>query len=172
MGLRQTRLWRIVRWPLAVLVGLFLVIQLVPYGWWHENPPVVKDAPWPDAESQRIARESCYSCHSNETDWPFYAYAAPMSWLVRDDVQGGREELNFSDWEEYSDKADDAVEMVREGDMPLDRYTWIHRDAALTQDERDHLVDALMQLAGEDGGGGDDDSSGPGSDNSGRGGGG
>ena len=171
MGVRQSRSWRIVRWPLAALVGLFLVIQLVPYGWWHENPAVIRDAPWPDAESRRIARESCYSCHSNETDWPFYAYVAPMSWLVRYDVQGGREELNFSDWDESSDKADDAVEMVRDGDMPLDRYTWIHRDAALTQAERDHLVDALMQMAGEVGG--DDDNSGPGNgggdDNSGTG---
>ena len=170
MGVRQSRSWRIVRWPLAALVGLFLVIQLVPYGWWHENPPVVKDAPWPDAESRHIARESCYSCHSNETDWPFYAYVAPMSWLVRYDIQSGREELNFSDWDRYSDEADDAVEMVREGDMPLDRYTWIHRDAALTEAERDHLVDALMQMAGaaRD----DDDNSGRGNsddDNSGTG---
>jgi hypothetical protein len=166
---RQSRFWRIVRWPLAVLIGLFVAIQLVSYGWWHENPPVVKDAPWPDAESRRIARESCYSCHSNETDWPFYAYVAPMSWLVRYDVESGRDELNFSDWDEFSDEADDAVEMVREGDMPLDRYTWIHRDAALAQAERDHLVDALMQMAGEDG---DDDDSGRGNggdDNSGTG---
>jgi Haem-binding domain len=74
-----------------------------------------------------------------------------MSWLVRYDVQSGREELNFSDWDRYRDKADDAVEMVREGEMPLARYTWIHRDAASTQAERDHLVDALMQMAGEDG---------------------
>ncbi len=85
-----------------------------------------------------------------------------MSWLVRYDIQSGRKELNFSDWDRYSDEADDAVEMVREGDMPLDRYTWIHRDAALTQAERDHLVDALMQMAGaaRDA---DDDNSGPGS---------
>jgi hypothetical protein len=173
VGLRQSRFWRIVRWPLTVLVGLFLLLQAVPYGWWHENPPVVRDAPWPDEESRRIARESCYSCHSNETDWPVYAYVAPMSWLVRYDVQGGRDELNFSDWDEYRDEADDAVEMVREGAMPLDRYTWIHRDAALTEQERDHLVAALLQMAGEDGGNddGEDDSSGPGGDNSGPGGG-
>ena len=55
--------------------------------------------------------------------------------------------------------------------MPLDRYTWIHRDAALTPAERDHLVDALMQMAGDDD---DGDNSGPGGgggDNSGPGGG-
>ena len=140
------RLWRIVRWPFVVLVGLFLLIQVVPYGWWHSNPQVVTDAPWPDAESARIARESCYSCHSNETDWPFYAYVAPMSWLVRSDVERAREELNFSDWDEYADEAGDAVEMVDEGEMPLGRYTLIHPDAALTGAERDTLVRALMAM--------------------------
>jgi hypothetical protein len=150
MGLRQSRGWRIVRWPLAVLVGLFLAIQLVPYGWWHENPAVIQDAPWPDEESRRIARQSCYGCHSNEVDFPFYSYLAPFSWLVRYDVQQARRELNFSDWEQYSDEADDAVEVVRDGEMPLDRYTWIHRDAALTPAERDHLIAALMQMARAD----------------------
>ena len=58
------------------------------------------DAPWPDAESAALARDACYSCHSNETDWPLYSYVAPMSWLVRADVESGRDELNFSDWDE------------------------------------------------------------------------
>jgi Haem-binding domain len=52
---------------------LFAGSQLVPYGWRHPNPPVTQDAPWPDADSERIARASCYDCHSNETDWPAYA---------------------------------------------------------------------------------------------------
>ena len=58
----------------ALGLGVVLVaIQLVPYGWAHPNPAVVRDAPWPDARSEAIARESCYSCHSNETDWPLYS---------------------------------------------------------------------------------------------------
>ena len=144
------RLWRILRWPLVVLVGLFLVIQVVTYGWWHTNPPVVADAPWPDAESARIARESCYSCHSNETDWPFYAYVAPMSWLVRSDVEQARDELNFSDWDEYADDADDAIETIQDDEMPLSRYTRIHRDARLTDEERATLIAALRAMSGDD----------------------
>src|SRR5262245_22121144 len=95
---RVRNVWRVGRWPGRVAGGLSLPMPLVPYGWWHANPPVVQDAPWPDAESARIARESCYSCHSNETDWPVYSYVAPMSWLVRFDVQRGRDRLNFSEW--------------------------------------------------------------------------
>jgi hypothetical protein len=107
------------RWLLRIGVGalgVFALLQLVPYGWSHPNPPVVRDAPWPDAEAERIARESCYSCHSNETEWPAYSHVAPMSWLVRSDVEAGRDEFNFSDWDEDGKDADDAIEMIEDGE--------------------------------------------------------
>jgi hypothetical protein len=132
------------------LGGVFVAIQLVPYGWWKDNPPVVADAPWPDAASAEVARTSCYSCHSNETDWPLYSYVAPMSWLVRSDVENGRDELNFSDWERDAGEADDAVEAIDDGSMPPSRYTLIHRDASLSDEERDVLVNALVAMADED----------------------
>ena len=127
-----------IRWLRNIVIGLVLIfvgIQFVPYGWWHENPPVTQDAPWPDAESARIARQSCYSCHSNETDWPVYSYVAPMSWLVRRDVEEGRHELNFSEWDRDAGEADDAIDAIVDGSMPPSRYTRIHRDAKLTAEE-------------------------------------
>jgi Haem-binding domain len=136
-------------------IGLFALIQLVPYGWRHPNPPVTQDAPWPDEASGRIARESCYDCHSNEVDWPIYSYVAPMSWLVRWDVESARDELNFSEWDEYSGEADDAIEQIEEGSMPLDRYTLIHRDGRLTDEEAATLAAALAQMRDDDDGGGD-----------------
>ena len=143
------RHWRVVRWPLLAVVVVFAAIQLVPYGWRHPNPPVVADAPWPTTESERIARSSCYSCHSNETSWPLYSYVAPMSWLVRSDVEQGRDELNFSDWGEDADEADDAIEVILDGTMPPDRYTMIHRGAGLDEAEVHELVEALRAI-GED----------------------
>lgn len=139
-------MWRAVRWSAAIALGLVVAMQLVPYGWRHPNPPVTQDAPWPDAASERIARESCYACHSNETDWPAHSYVAPMSWLVRSDVENGRDELNFSTWDRDDGEADDAAEAILEGDMPPDRYTMIHRGASLTDAEADHLVAALEAM--------------------------
>jgi hypothetical protein len=143
-----------------MLIGAFVILvlaQLVPYGWRHSNPPVIADAPWPDADSAEVARSSCYSCHSNETDWPFYSYVAPMSWLVRSDVDRGREAFNFSDWDEYGSDADDAVEMIEDGEMPPGRFTMIHGDARLSDAERQLLIAALEQMSdGEKEGGGDD----------------
>ena len=146
MGARRTRVRRIVRWPLAVLALAFVAIQLVPYGWWHENPPLVQDAPWPSEQARAIARESCYSCHSNETDWPPYSYVAPMSWLVRSDVEEGRDELNFSDWAEAGDESGDAIDVIAEREMPPDRYTRIHLGATLTDEEADVLIAALVDM--------------------------
>ena len=138
------RLPRVLLW--AGLLGLagFVAIQLVPYGWRHPNPPVEEAARWPDAESEALARDACYACHSHETDWPPYSYVAPMSWLVRNDVEAGRDELNFSDWDESD--ADDAAEAVADGSMPLSRYTLLHPDADLSDDERRILIDALTVM--------------------------
>src|SRR5262245_49033509 len=139
-------LLRIGRWVALGFVGLFVAIQFVPYGWWHENPPVVEDAPWPDAESRQIARASCYSCHSNETDWPAYSYVAPMSWLVRRDVEEGRKKLNFSEWNRDAGEADKAVETIEDGSMPPRMYTLIHGDARLSHAEAQRLIDALEAM--------------------------
>jgi hypothetical protein len=149
------------RWLVLGLVGaaiVFALLQLVPYGWWHENPPVTSEAPWPDEASADLARRACYSCHSNETDWPVYSWVAPMSWLVRKDVESGRHELNFSEWDEHDSRADDAAETVTNGDMPPGRYTWLHPDAKLSEAEIARLASALTAM--DDHGGGD--SSGPG----------
>ncbi len=134
----------------ALVLGVtFLAMQLVPYGWRHPNPPVRLDAPWPSEESARLARVACYDCHSNETRWPLYSYVAPMSWLVRRDVENGRDELNFSEWDRDADEADDAIETLLDRSMPPRQYTLVHRDASLDDRERAILVDALRAI-GED----------------------
>jgi hypothetical protein len=112
---------------------------------------------------------ACYDCHSNESRWPVYSYIAPMSWLVRRDVEAGREELNFSDWGDDGGEADDAAETVVDGTMPPRNYTLIHRDANLSDAEIATLVDALEQM--DDGGGDNSGTGGGGGDNSGPGGG-
>lgn len=145
------------RWLVRIALGAFgvlVALQLVPYGWWHENPAVVQDAPWPDAETAELARGACYDCHSNETEWPVYSYVAPMSWLVRRDVENGREALNFSDWGEDAGEADDAAEELEEGSMPPSQYTPLHPAARLSDEEEALLIAALEALEdGDDGSG-------------------
>ena len=120
---------------LIALFGIFLALQFVPVD--RSNPPVVSDLEAP-LEVKSILKRSCYDCHSNEVDWPWYSYVAPVSWLVAHDVEEGREELNFSEWHRYandSEMKEEIVEEVAEGEMPMGIYLAIHRDAAVSASE-------------------------------------
>ncbi len=136
---------KVVKWGAIGLLGMVVALQLVPYGWSHDNPPVVANAPWPTAEAESLARAACYDCHSNETEWPIYSYVAPMSWLVRSDVERGRDELNFSEWDDHSD-AHDAAEEIENGSMPPRQYRLMHPGARLSDKERRALIAALEQI--------------------------
>jgi hypothetical protein len=132
------------RWIVRIAVGLavlFLAIQLVPSG--RTNPPVTKSIE-ATPEVLAILRRSCFDCHSNETVWPWYAYVAPVSWLVVHDTDEGRAELNFSHWGDLSQKQRDSaassvVEEVEDGKMPLENYLWMHGDARVTPAELEVL---------------------------------
>ena len=132
-------------WLLAGLVVL-LVLQVLPVGGARTNPPVTEAAPWPSDRAEAIAQRSCAACHSNTTDWPWYAHVAPASWLVVRDVEEGRDELNFSTWDEDDGEADDAIETIKEGTMPPLRYVLMHPRARLTEEEREVLIDALRTM--------------------------
>ncbi len=127
-------------------LGVFVALQLVPYGWKHPNPPVTGEPAWPSAEAESLFRAACADCHSNETDWPIYSYVAPMSWLVRRDVEAGREELNVSTWDEDDGDADKAAEEIEDGSMPPKQYELMHPDARLSDEEEQILIEALEQI--------------------------
>lgn len=128
---------------ILLAVGLVVVgIQLVPVP--RENPPVTAAIVVPP-EVQGILEASCYDCHSNLTEWPWYSRVAPASWLVYKDVKEGRDELNFSEWGDYSDrrrnhKLEEIEEKVREGEMPLKLYLPFHPEAALSEADAETLI--------------------------------
>ena len=132
-----------------VLVVVFGLIQLVPYGRAHENPPVSKEPKWDSPETRALARRACFDCHSNETAWPWYSWVAPMSWLVQHDVDEGREHMNFSEWDKEQKDADEAAEMVEKGEMPLWYYLPTHPDAKLTPEDKAQLVRGLKKTVGD-----------------------
>ena len=99
---------------LAAVVG----IQLVPSGRAHTNPPVRREPAWDSAATRALAVRVCFDCHSNETRWPWYTSIAPVSWLTQRDVDEGRAELNFSEWDRRQKEAREAAETVRARLMP------------------------------------------------------
>jgi cytochrome c551/c552 len=130
----------LVRIVLAVVIVL-IGIQFIPVN--LSNPPVEEEfQPSPDVKV--ILKRACYDCHSNETIWPAYSQVAPISWLLAWDVREGREELNFSTWNRYSQKKRDKIikeiwEEVAEGEMPPWFYLPLHPDAWLSDSDRSVL---------------------------------
>jgi hypothetical protein len=149
------------KWFLWILIGgaaLLLVAQVIPYGRKHTNPPVTRSVTWDSPRTEQLAVGACYDCHSNLTDWKWYSNIAPFSWLIYADVQGGRENLNFSEWDRPQADANDIVEAVQGGGMPPLQYELLHSGARLSSGERDELARGLQRTLAQDppvpGGGG------------------
>lgn len=131
-------------WIFGGLVALFLIIQLVPYGRDHTNPPVTQSPKFVGAQTEQLFNNSCADCHSNLTKWPWYSNVAPMSWLVQSDVDEGRSIMNFSEWNKPQPAVDELVEQISEGSMPPSKYTMIHSGTKLSASEKQTLIDGLI----------------------------
>lgn len=100
----------------------------------------------PSKTVQQILETTCYDCHSANTVYPWYNTIAPVSYWLDDHIKDGKKHLNFSDWQNYSakkkdHKLDELIEEVEEGEMPLNEYTWTHKEAKLTEEQKKSLID-------------------------------
>ena len=128
----------------ATLLVLFVLIQAVPYGRSHSNPPVTQEPAWNSPQTRALAVRACFDCHSNLTKWPWYSNVAPMSWLTQRDVDGGRSQFNFSEWNKPQDvNTGDLTDAIRGGSMPPWFYVIPHPNARLSSAEKDALIKGL-----------------------------
>lgn len=129
------------KWGLGIIVVGFVLLQLVRFvvpDFQLDNPPVTQQVAWNSPETQQLWQQACADCHSNETVYPWYAYIAPVGWLVAHDTHEGREALNIStarrvEW-------DEMTEMIERGEMPPSNYTLIHQSANLTDAQKETLM--------------------------------
>jgi hypothetical protein len=97
------------------------------------------------ADVNKILTKACNDCHSNNTRYPWYSNIQPVLWWLDDHIKDGKRAINL---DEYTNrplryqyhKMEETIEMVKEGKMPLRSYTWIHKDAILTADEKAKLT--------------------------------
>lgn len=135
----------ILKWTALGLVVLLLAIQLVPYGRDHTNPPGGPQIAWDSPRTDQLMTDACMDCHSNATKWPWYSNVAPISWLVQNDVEAGREELNLSTGET---EVEEMIETIREGAMPPWQYKPTHPGARLSDQEKQDLIRGLEATFG------------------------
>ena len=137
---------------LAWLVGIFLLMQAIPYGRTHKNPKTIREPAWDSPRTRELAKRACFDCHSNETRWPWYASVAPFSWVVQADVEGARSIVNFSEWNRSYELALYSGQSIRTGNMPPIKYAMAHPEAKLTDQEARELssgLDAMLRPPGQ-----------------------
>jgi hypothetical protein len=144
---------KLAKWMVVAGVLILIVAQFFPPD--RTNPPVNPSATFeavaqPSAELAAIVKRACYNCHSNATTWPWYSRVAPVSWLVVDDVRGGRAHLNFSEWgllgaDAAQRRLEAACAEAKSGDMPLWQYRLMHREAQLSDQDIQTLCGAAAK---------------------------
>jgi hypothetical protein len=132
----------------ATLVALFAVMQIIPYGRTHSNPPTIQEPPWDSPRTRELAVRACFDCHSNHTKWPWYANVAPFSWVVEFDVESARSILNFSEWNRTYPLAVYSSQSILQGGMPTAKYKVAHPEANLTPKETEELAHGLDRTIG------------------------
>jgi hypothetical protein len=130
------------------VVGSIIVMQLASFAFVKypeskaTDPALEIKAP---AEIMRVFKTSCYDCHSNETKYPWYTKIAPLSFGISRHVDLARKWVNFSEWENYSEKQKDEklghIYKAVHTSMPLRNYVLLHPKADLTKEQRDMIRD-------------------------------
>ena len=145
---KTNRFMKVVVVIMFALVFSEVVIQFLPYGQQHINPPVAAEPNWDNPRTRDLFFRACANCHSNQTNWPWYSHLAPVSWLVARDVRKGRSFLNISEWGRPRNKGDETARMVEKGEMPLWFYSMVHPEATFSPAEKQEFINGLVTTFG------------------------
>ncbi|WP_340064229.1 heme-binding domain-containing protein [Ascidiimonas aurantiaca] len=138
---------------LILLVG-FVGIQFVPTDL-NQSDTVPKTDFFLVNNTQENIRTSlevsCYDCHSNNTQYPWYNKVQPIAWFLENHIKHGKEELNFNEWGTYSNRRKNSklksiISQIKGDEMPLASYTLVHKDARLSRSEKVLIIDYMKKL--------------------------
>ena len=145
---------RVLKIITLVLLVVFVGIQFVPTE--RNQSDVVPKTDFivannPPKYISNLLKTSCYDCHSNNTDYPWYNKVQPVSWFLERHIEKGKSELNFNEWNDYSNRRKNSklksiINQIKDDEMPLSSYTLIHKDAILSKTEKTFLIDYMKKL--------------------------
>ncbi|HTY37140.1 MAG TPA: heme-binding domain-containing protein [Bacteroidota bacterium] len=136
------------KWILLVLVVAVVIIQFIrPEKNISKEQPtlsITQHFPVPSSIQQMFQR-ACNDCHTNNTEYPWYAEIQPVGWWLNKHIRDGKHGVNFDEYAGYRlmkqyHRFNDIIEQVKEDKMPLPSYLIIHRNAVLTPGEKDELI--------------------------------
>ena len=128
---------------LIALLVLFVLVQFYRPARNHSGDKthdIATKFPVPDSVAEVLGR-ACYDCHSNNTRYPWYAEVQPVNYWLSGHIKDGKRHLNFNNFTAMTaarqkKRMDDCMEQLDNGEMPLESYTWIHKDAILSPAEK------------------------------------
>lgn len=135
---------------IVVLVG----IQLIP----TRSNQSIEVPPTDFLKNYKVSKEvaqvlftSCYNCHSNNTDYPWYSRIQPIGLLLENHITKGKAELNFNEFGSYSvrkqkSKLNLMIDQIEKNKMPLPSYTFIHHEARVSGENKIKLIEYLKAL--------------------------
>ena len=129
-----------------ILIGVPAFLLLIQFlGPEKSNPPIdplrtVEAHLKVTSQVSALFERACQNCHSHKTEWSWYSNVAPVSWFVIDNVNFGRSLMNFSDWAQYDGEEvirllEQNCELVKEGEMPIVPYQWMHDESHLDEED-------------------------------------
>lgn len=95
-----------------------------------------------------ILSNSCYDCHSNNTNYRWYQYIQPVQLFTENHINSGKKVLNFNEWNRYSGRKQNRLlqsikNQIESKEMPISSYTALHRSAKLNDAQIKTLVSWL-----------------------------
>jgi hypothetical protein len=141
------------------IIGIILLVALVVLQFFPTERNISTTVPKtdfmlvndvPDQIKNKL-QVSCYDCHSNNTAYPWYNKVQPVAWFLEDHVKEGKAELNFNEWDSLSNrrkasKLKSMISQIENDEMPLASYTIIHRNAVLSDSEKQDIINFLTEL--------------------------
>ena len=145
---------KVVKKVLILLLIVFVGIQFVPTN--RNQSTEILDTDFSKTfevpqDVQQLLETSCYDCHSNNTNYPWYNKIQPVSWFLEHHIEEGKEELNFSDFGSYSgrkqkSKLKSVISQIEDDKMPMPSYTFMHADAKLSEADKKLLINWVTNL--------------------------
>lgn len=136
--------WAIL-WSLIILV---LFLQVIPVQ--KNGSPVEPGKQFVTqfnvpANVNMILEKSCYDCHSNQNNYPWYGTVQPMAALLQNHITEGKQKLNFDELPEFGkrrlrSKFTEIVKQIEQDKMPLNSYLWLHPDTQLSAGDKKVLI--------------------------------
>ncbi|AZI22684.1 cytochrome C [Chryseobacterium taklimakanense] len=135
---------RPVTFLLLVIIVVFAVLQFFrpaknvePTGFKNILPPDLNAS----ADVQNILEKSCFDCHSNHTNYPWYSEIQPVGWFLNKHISEGKEAFNFSEFKDFGpirrrSKFESVLKQIQQDKMPLPAYIKLHPESKMNNQQK------------------------------------